>query len=41
MVWVVDEISDHFSTGHTHCCMLYFHLSLSCVPTISKGAADL
>ena len=35
-MWVFDEISDHFSTGHTHCYMLYFHLSLPCMPTISK-----
>jgi len=41
MMCVFDEISDHFSTGHTHCYMLYFHLSLPCVPTISKGVSDL
>ena len=38
MIWVPDVICDHFSTGHTHCTtqshahMLYFRLSLPCVP---------
>jgi len=40
-------ISNHFSTGHTHCPtqshahMFYFRLSLSRVPRISEGVADL
>ena len=47
MIWVFDVISDHFSTGHTHfpthshAHMLYFRLSLPCVPRFSKGVADL
>ena len=39
MIGVFDVISDHFSTGHTH--MLYFRLSLLCVPRFSEGVADL
>ena len=47
MIWVFDVISDHFSTGHTHfpthshAHMLYFRLSLPCVPRFSEGVADL
>ena len=47
MIWVSDVILDHFSTGHTHCPtqshahMLYFRLSLPCVPSFSEGVADL
>ena len=47
MIWVFDVISNHFSTGHTHCPtqshahILYFHLSLPCVPKFSEGVADL
>ena len=47
MIWVFDVISDHFSTGHTHCHtqshahLLYFRLSLPCVPRFSEGVADL
>jgi len=47
MILVFDVISDHFSTGHTHCPtqshahMLYFCLSLPCVPRFSEGVADL
>ena len=47
MIWVFDLISDHFSTGHTHCPtqshahMLYFRLSLPCVPRFSEDVADL
>ena len=43
MIWVFDVISNHFSTGHTHCPtqshihMLYFRLSLPCVPKFSEG----
>jgi len=46
MIWLFDEISNHFSTGHTHCptqshAHTYFHLSLPCMPRISEGVADL
>ena len=47
MIWVVDVISDHFSTGLTYCptqshaYMLYFRLSLPCVPRFSVGVAEL
>ena len=46
-VWFSDLISDHFSTGHTHCPtqshahILYFRLSLPCVPRFSEDVADL
>ena len=44
---IFDVISNHFSTGHTHCPtqshthMFYSQLSLSCMPRISEGVADL
>ena len=47
MIWVFDVISDHFSTDHTHCPtqshthMLYFRLSLPCMPRFSEDVADL
>ena len=47
MIWVFDVTSDHFSTGHTHfpaqshAHMLYFRLSLPCVPRFSEGVTDL
>jgi len=47
MIWVFDLISDHFSTGHTHCPtqshthIFYFYLSLPYVPRFSEGVADL
>ena len=47
MIWVSDVISDHLSTGHTHCPtqnhahMLYIRLPLPCVPKFSEGVADL
>ena len=47
MIRVFDVISNRFSTGHTHCPtqshahMLYFRLSLPCVPRFSEGVADL
>ena len=46
MIWVFDVISDHFSTGHTHCptqshAHIYFRLSLPCVPRFLEGVADL
>ena len=46
MISVFDVISNHFSTGHTHCPtqshphMFYFHLLLSRVLRISEGVAD-
>jgi len=47
MIWVSDVITDLFLTGQTHCPtqshahMLYFRLSLPCVPRFSEGVADL
>ena len=46
-IWVFDVTSNHFSTGPTHCPtqshahMLYFRLSLPCVPRFSEGVANL
>ena len=47
MIWVFDVISNNISTGHTHCPtqshthMLYFRLSLPCVPRFSEGVKSL